>query len=93
MSAAECLDAGLALEVLPLAELLPRVMDRAQTLAALPMASLKKTKALMLDPIRQQLKDSVRFENQGLAELSGGPANREALAAFKEKRAPDFTGL
>ena len=21
------------------------------------------------------------------------PANREALAAFKEKRAPDFTGL
>ena len=93
MSAAECLDAGLALEVLPLAELLPRVMDRAQTLAALPMASLKKTKALILDPIRQQLKDSARFENQGLAELSGGPANREALAAFKEKRAPDFTGL
>jgi hypothetical protein len=25
--------------------------------------------------------------------LIGGPANREAIAAFMEKRAPDFTNL
>ena len=67
-------------------------MEHAQTLGALPMTSLAKTKALMMDPIRQELKTAVRAENKGLAELSDGPANREALAAFREKRDPDFSG-
>jgi len=93
MSAEECLAAGLALEVLPPDELLPRATQRASTLAALPLASLVKTKALIMDPIRPQLRAAVRAENKGLAELSDGPANREALAAFREKRAPDFSGL
>ena len=30
---------------------------------------------------------------RALAELSGGPANREAVAAFMEKREPDFSKL
>lgn len=92
MSAEACVAAGLAMEALPPGELLPTAMKRAQTLGALPMASLAMTKALMMDPIRPQLKAAVRAENQGLAKLSDGPANREALAAFREKRDPDFSG-
>ena len=32
-------------------------------------------------------------ENAAFARLVGAPANREALAAFREKRKPDFRGL
>lgn len=93
MSAEECERAGLALAVLPAADLMPHVMGRAETLAALPLASLRKTKSLMTSPDRQRLKEAVRRENQGLADLLGKAANQEALAAFRDKRAPDFTGL
>lgn len=93
MTAGDCLDAGLAMEVFAADELMPRAMAQAQILAALPVASLKKTKALMMAPIRQDLKEAYVRENQGLAELLGGDANKEALAAFREKRDPDFTGL
>ena len=86
-----CLEAGLALDVLDADALMPHAMAQAQKLAALPVASLKKTKTLMMDPIRQQLKDSAIAENEGLAELAGGPANIEALTAFREKREPDFS--
>lgn len=93
LSAKECVEAGLALEALPQEELLPRAMRQAQTLAALPMTSLAKTKALIMDPIRPELRAAVRAENKGLAELSDGPAYKEALAAFREKRAPNFSDL
>jgi enoyl-CoA hydratase/carnithine racemase len=93
MSGAECVEAGLALEVLAPEALLPRVLDRASILARLPIASLQTTKRLMLDPIRQQLREAMTAENQRLAQLGGGPANREALAAFREKREPDFQAL
>jgi enoyl-CoA hydratase/carnithine racemase len=93
MSARECLEAGLAVEVTPADGLMPRVMEQAQKLAALPLASLMKTKQLMLDPLRPQLRAAAAAENAGLAALVGGPANREALAAFREKRQPDFSGL
>lgn len=93
MSAQECKDAGLAMEVLPLEALLPRVREQAGKLAALPLASLMQTKQLIMDPLRPQLRASAKAENAGLAALVGGPANREALAAFREKRAPDFSGM
>jgi len=93
MSAQECKDAGLAMEVVPLEALLPRVREQAGKLAALPLASLIQTKALIMEPLRPQLRASAKAENAGLAALVGGPANREALAAFREKRTPDFTGL
>lgn len=93
MSADECKTAGLALEVLPSDKLMVHALGKAQTLAALPIASLIKTKSLMMAPIKQQLKDATRAENKALAELAGGPANREALKAFAEKREANFAGL
>ena len=46
-----------------------------------------------MDPLREQMRASAKAENAGLAAMVGGAANREALAAFREKREPDFTGI
>ena len=37
--------------------------------------------------------EAMQRENKGLAALTGSPANREALSAFKEKRTANFDGL
>ncbi len=72
---------------------MPRALEQAAKLAALPMSSLVTTKRLMMDPWREQLKASIAAENHALAELAGSPANLEALAAFRDKREPDFSAL
>jgi enoyl-CoA hydratase/carnithine racemase len=89
MSAGECVEAGLALEALPADALMPRVLEQAGRLARLPLDSLVTTKALIMEPLRAQMKASIAAENAGLARLAGGPANREAVAAFREKREPE----
>ena len=93
LSANEVVSAGLALEVTADDEILDRALSQANVLAALPAASLQATKTLITGPWREQLKASVAAENAALAQLVGKPANREALAAFKAKRDPDFTNL
>jgi len=93
MSAQECRDAGLALEVIPAAELMGRVQEQADKLAQLPLTSLMTTKRLLMDPLREQMKAAVIAENKELDKLSGAPANKEAVSAFIEKRDPDFSQL
>ena len=93
MSATQCLEAGLAMEVVPHERVIERALEQANKLAALPLVSLMTTKRLMVDPIREQMKSVMRAENQGLRDLRKGSANQEAIAAFREKREPDFTGF
>ena len=93
MSARECKEAGLVMEVLPDDELMPRVMEKARTLAALPIVSLMQTKSLMMAPHREKLKAAAKAEIEALAQMTGGPANLEAISAFKEKRNPDFSKI
>lgn len=93
MSAEEAVASGLAMEMHPADELFDYVMGQARKLASLPMASLLKTKGLIMQPLRAQMKTAIAAENEGLAELRGLPANLEAVTAFREKRDPDFTGL
>ncbi len=47
----------------------------------------------MIEPLREGIADARRRENQCFADLMGGPANTEALTAFAEGRAADFTSL
>ena len=68
-------------------------MDKARVLAALPKDSLIQTKDLIVGPQREAMKAAVRSENAALDRMSGGPANQEAIAAFKEKRTADFSNL
>ena len=92
-TARQCLDMGLALEVIADDKLMEVVHEKAARLAALPLASLMQTKRLMQRPHIEAMKSAVREEAAGLARLAGGPANREALTAFLEKRDPDFSKL
>lgn len=87
----EAVAQGLALAVLPNDELMPHVLAEAAQLAQLPLVSLRSTKKLIMDPLRDQLKASATAENAALAQLRGGPANVEAVTAFKEKREPNFS--
>ena len=47
----------------------------------------------MTAPIREGIAAARERENGYFAELMGGPANIEALTAFAEGRAADFTAL
>ena len=94
MNAKQCKEAGLALEVYPDEGLLAAAQAKAARLAALPQESLAAAKRLVIDAEeRQRLKAVIAAENAALAKLSGGPANREAVAAFREKREADFSRL
>ena len=92
-SAEECVEMGLAVKVVPDKQLMEFVYEKAATLAKLPLASLMKTKELMMAPHIEAMKTAFERENRGLAELVGGPANKEALSAFLEKREANFKDI
>ena len=93
VSSADAKDAGLVNEVFPDEGFLEAAIDKARVLAALPKDSLIQTKDLIVGPQREAMKAAVRSENAALDRLSGGSANQEAIAAFKEKRTADFSSL
>jgi enoyl-CoA hydratase/carnithine racemase len=93
LSAQQCKELGLAFALCSPADLLTTALSRAGQLAALPAESLRETKRLMLAPRREALLATFRAENAALAALRGGPANLEAIAAFREKREPDFSRI
>lgn len=93
MTAAECVEAGLALEAVEPEALMPRVLEMAAVLASLPMAALITNKKLMVEPHREAMHQAMWREIRALDDLGGGPANREAIAAFREKRDPDFSDM
>lgn len=93
IDADEALRSGLAYRKVDAADLMGQVMAIADEIAAMPVTSLVATKKLMLDA-RLPLSQAARArENASFGALVGGPANREAIAAFSERRKPDFRGL
>ena len=50
-------------------------------------------KRLIAGSTRERLRAASADENATLGRLIGGPANSEALAAFREKRKPDFSNV
>ncbi|MBQ0718919.1 MAG: enoyl-CoA hydratase/isomerase family protein [Gammaproteobacteria bacterium] len=84
---------GLAWKKTSADQLLPEAARLAQQIAAMPITSLVHTKNLVLAPRLDALKAARKRETAAFVELVGAPANREAIAAFKEKRAADFSNL
>lgn len=93
MDAQACKDAGLAFAVCAPETLMETTLDHARILAAMPTRSLIETKRLIVEPRRDAMRQAFRAENDMIASLRGGPANQEAVNAFREKREPQFKGL
>lgn len=93
LSAHECQDMGLVWRVCEPDELLDTTMRHARHLAKKPISSLVESKAAMTAPLREGIVAARGRENAAFQKLMAGPANAEALRAFAEKRAPDFTNL
>ena len=93
IEAEEAHSIGLVWKVTEPDALLPEARRYASVLAAKPISSLVHTKAAIVAPFLAQLAAARERESASFAELMGGPANAEALAAFAEKRPPDFTRL
>ncbi|GAA3512790.1 enoyl-CoA hydratase/isomerase family protein [Aeromicrobium panaciterrae] len=93
ITAPEALEMGLIWRTCEPELLMAEARDHAVRLAALPISSLRAIKRTMIEPLREGIADARRRENQCFADLMGGPANTEALTAFAEGRAPDFTNL
>ena len=92
--ASECLDMGLVWRVCEPDQLMEETYAVAAELAANPIPSLVATKELMLAAgrARESIAAHER-ENTAYASLMGAPANKEAVQAFIEKRAPDFSKI
>ena len=67
-----------------------KALKQAQTLAALPLASLRQTKALMKHNL-QEIVDCIDDEAEIFMKRVSSPEMAEAVAAFMQKRKPDFT--
>ncbi len=93
ISAQEALDMGLVLALCEPDDLVAQARAKAEILAARPIPSLIAVKRTMTAPHRAAIDEARVRENEAFAELMGGPANLEALAAFAEGREPDFTNL
>jgi enoyl-CoA hydratase/carnithine racemase len=91
VSAAEAVDLGLAWRLCEPDELMTETMAVAAEIAAMPVASLVATKRVMTGARVDAVRDARAREDAEFSELVGGPANIEALTAFLEKRAPDFS--
>jgi enoyl-CoA hydratase/carnithine racemase len=93
LEAAEALACGLAQALVPDAELQTAADALAAKIAAMPVAALVANKKLLLAARLDAIRAARAREDETFATLVGGPANREAIAAFEEKRPADFSGV
>jgi enoyl-CoA hydratase/carnithine racemase len=90
-SAARASEFGLITAVVPGPELMTRATDTAQKLARKPATALRACKDLLKRPERERLEQSVVREMQEFAVRVRSADAKEAISAFFEKCAPDFT--
>jgi enoyl-CoA hydratase/carnithine racemase len=93
IDAPTALATGLAWRVCPSARLRDEALEIARDMARLPVVSLVETKRLLRAGWLDSARSARAREEELFAVLTGAPANREAIAAFFERRDPDFTNL
>nr|WP_295469447.1 enoyl-CoA hydratase/isomerase family protein [Mesorhizobium sp.] len=92
MTAAELYRLGLIEACVPPEALMETAMSFARELAAKSPTAMRYAKQTMNTISEMPARESYRFEQNMTAELSKTPDAREAVLAFMEKRAPNFTG-
>lgn len=83
--------AGLVNEIVPDAEVHEIARSRADEIAALPPGSVQLTKQLLKSPLASQTQKAIEAESGHFIERLRSAEAKEALNAFVEKRAPDFS--
>jgi enoyl-CoA hydratase/carnithine racemase len=89
LSAQHAMARGLANKVLPAEQVLPAAREAARTLATRALGAIVATKKLMRD--RERVLAQMRNEEAVFRERLRTDEAREALAAFFERRPPDFS--
>ena len=90
MDAAEAERAGLVSRVVPAAELLKEAGRVADTIASKSLPSVYAAKAALDAALESTLAEGIRFEKHAFAALFDTADQKEGMAAFREKRGPDF---
>lgn len=91
MGAEEAERAGLVSRVVPAADLLEEAGAVADTIAAKSLPSVYAAKAVLDVALESSLAEGLRFEKHAFAALFDTADQKEGMAAFREKRSPDFT--
>ncbi len=89
--AEEALAMGLASAVLPAAGVLAHARAMAARFNALPPGAVRESKRLLRRAQAAQVEEAIMAEARAFSGRLSGPEVREALAAFFEKRPPDFS--
>ena len=84
-------EVGIVNEVLEAEQLMEVVLKKAQTLASLPPAAMRQTKALLKRVHADQIEDCMQTEGEIFIKRLQSPETQEAFQAFFEKRKPDFS--
>ena len=93
IDADRALETGIATRVFDDESLLPEAMAKAREIAQWPLNALRETKRCMKKVHQQGIDAAFAVEQQGMQKQAGSPENIEAITAFIEKRAPDFSKL
>lgn len=90
MGAEEAERAGLVSRVVPASELLAEAEKLATTIASKSLPSVYAAKAALDAAMETPLAEGLAHEKQSFAALFDTADQKEGMAAFREKRAPDF---
>ena len=92
IDAAEAERAGLVARVVPAAELLDEALKTARAIAAMPPLAVMAAKELVMAAEELPLAEGVRLERRLFHMLAATEDKAEGMAAFIEKRAPEWKG-
>lgn len=92
IEAPEAGEIGLVNYVVPAGELLTKTTEMAASIAELPPRAVRMNKLGLRMGMNSDVPSQLRYEALASAALSGSEDAREAVAAFREKRDPVFTG-
>ncbi len=90
IDASRAVELGMAVRALPDDALLDATLGKAREIAQWPVSGLRGIKRTLQAVHRAGIEAARKVEDQGMRELAGSPENVEAIAAFMQKRLPDF---
>jgi 2-(1,2-epoxy-1,2-dihydrophenyl)acetyl-CoA isomerase len=92
LSAAEALELGIVERVVPDDDLMAEAEEVARTLANGPTLAFGAVKKLLLASQNAQLEDQLDAETNAITSMTRTSDGREGVAAFREKRMPNYKG-